>query len=49
MYVGVLLMILGQSVFFRSPTIAIYLGIVWLVVHLFVLFYEEPTLHQQFA
>jgi protein-S-isoprenylcysteine O-methyltransferase Ste14 len=27
MYVGVLLMILGQSVFFRSPTIAIYLGV----------------------
>jgi len=49
MYVGVLLMILGQSVLFRSRALAAYLVVVWIIVHLFVLFYEEPRLQKQFG
>lgn len=49
MYVGVGLIIAGQAWLFRSLHIAIYLVCFWLIVHLFVLFYEEPTLHKQFG
>ena len=49
MYIGVLLMVLGQAVFFRSSRIALYAAVLWLLFHLFVLFYEEPTLARQFG
>jgi protein-S-isoprenylcysteine O-methyltransferase Ste14 len=49
MYVGVGLTVLGQSVLFRSWHIAEYLMVFAIVVHLFVLFYEEPTLQKQFG
>jgi protein-S-isoprenylcysteine O-methyltransferase Ste14 len=48
MYVGVGLIVLGQSLLFRSSHIAEYLVFFAVVVHLFVLFYEEPTLQKQF-
>jgi len=49
MYIGVALVIGGQAWLFHSLHIAIYLACVLLIVHLFVLFYEEPTLHRQFG
>jgi protein-S-isoprenylcysteine O-methyltransferase Ste14 len=49
MYIGVSLVIGGQAWLFHSLHIAIYMVCMLLVVHLFVLFYEEPTLHQQFG
>ena len=49
MYVGVGLIVLGQSVLFRSRHIAEYLIFFAVVVRLFVLFYEEPTLQKQFG
>src|SRR4030088_2311312 len=36
------LMSAGQAWLFRSWQIATYLACFWLIVHLFVLFYEEP-------
>ncbi len=48
MYVSVLLVLLGESVFFGSRRLLLYAGIVWLAFHLFVLIYEEPTLRRQF-
>lgn len=49
MYIGVALIIGGQAWLFHSPHIAIYLAGFWLVAHLFVLLYEEPTLCRQFG
>lgn len=49
MYIGVALVIAGQAWLFHSPHIAIYLCCVLVIVHFFVLFYEEPTLKRQFG
>lgn len=49
MYVSVLLVLLGQSVLFQSLRILEYAGVAWLVSHLFVLCYEEPTLRRKFG
>ena len=49
MYLGVLLVIAGQAIFFESRGFAIY-GAVWFAfVHLFTMVYEEPTLRQSFG
>ena len=49
MYIGVALVVAGQAWLFHSIKTAIYLACVGLVVHLFVVFYEEPTLARQFG
>lgn len=49
MYVGVVLILLGESVLFASATLLGYALLAWVVVHLFVVFYEEPTLRQKFG
>jgi protein-S-isoprenylcysteine O-methyltransferase Ste14 len=49
MYLGVLLAIAGQAWLFRSRDTVLYLACLWLGFHLFVLFYEEPTLKKQFG
>ena len=49
MYAGVLLILLGESITFASLPILQYGVIVWLFFHLFVVFYEEPTLRQKFG
>ena len=48
MYIGVALVIGGQAWLFHSLHIAIYMVCMLLTVHLFVVFYEEPTLRKQF-
>jgi protein-S-isoprenylcysteine O-methyltransferase Ste14 len=48
MYIGVGLVIGGQAWLFHSPHIAIYTVCMLLTAHLFVVFYEEPTLRKQF-
>ena len=49
MYVGVLLVILGQAALFSAPRVAEYGAFCILLAHGFVLFYEEPTLQRQFG
>ena len=49
MYLGVALVIGGQAWLFHSKHIALYMVCMLLVAHLFVVFYEEPTLHRQFG
>jgi protein-S-isoprenylcysteine O-methyltransferase Ste14 len=49
MYIGVALVVLGQAVLFRSWHILEYLAVIVLAAHLFVLFYEEPTLARRFG
>jgi len=49
MYIGVALIIGGQAWLFHSWHIAIYMACMLLTAHLFVIFYEEPTLRKQFG
>ena len=49
MYIGVLIMVVGQAVFFRAGHLLYYAAFVMVTVHLFVLFYEEPHLRKQFG
>ncbi len=49
MYIGVGLVIGGQAWLFHSRHIAIYMVCMLLTAHLFVVFYEEPTLRKQFG
>jgi protein-S-isoprenylcysteine O-methyltransferase Ste14 len=49
MYAGVLLILLGESVLFASTILLGYALLAWLVSHLFVVFYEEPTLRRKFG
>jgi protein-S-isoprenylcysteine O-methyltransferase Ste14 len=49
MYIGVALVIGGQAWLFHSWRIAIYMACMLVTAHLFVIFYEEPTLRKQFG
>jgi protein-S-isoprenylcysteine O-methyltransferase Ste14 len=49
MYVGVLLIVVGEAILFGSLRLLIYAAILWLAFHMFVVFYEEPTLREQFG
>jgi protein-S-isoprenylcysteine O-methyltransferase Ste14 len=49
MYVAVAWMILGQGLLLGDPRILLYLMIPCLAAHLFVVFYEEPTLRKSFG
>ena len=49
MYVAVVAVILGQSLFHGSARVLEYGALVWLAFHLFVLAYEEPTLRAKYG
>jgi protein-S-isoprenylcysteine O-methyltransferase Ste14 len=49
MYVGVLLVLAGESLTFQSLRILTYAAIAFFVVNLFVIFYEEPALKRKFG
>jgi protein-S-isoprenylcysteine O-methyltransferase Ste14 len=49
MYVGVELVVLGEAWLFSSPRLLGYALLLGLCFHLFVVFYEEPTLTKQFG
>jgi protein-S-isoprenylcysteine O-methyltransferase Ste14 len=49
MYVGVLAMILGHFLWFGYWNLLIYAILVFLAFHLFVVYYEEPTLRRNFG
>jgi protein-S-isoprenylcysteine O-methyltransferase Ste14 len=49
MYVAVVSMVLGQGLFFGNPHLLVYGFLAWLVTFLFVVTYEEPTLHRTFG
>jgi protein-S-isoprenylcysteine O-methyltransferase Ste14 len=49
MYVSVVTILLGESIFFMSRPILIEAGIFFVMANLFVAFYEEPALRQQFG
>jgi protein-S-isoprenylcysteine O-methyltransferase Ste14 len=49
MYLGVLLVLLGEVVFFQSLALLGYAAVWLLIVHLNVIVYEEPNLRRKFA
>jgi protein-S-isoprenylcysteine O-methyltransferase Ste14 len=49
MYVSVVAAILGQGLLLGNVSLLEYGGLVWLLFHLFVLIYEEPTLRASFG
>lgn len=49
MYIGVLLVLHGEVFLFQSPVLFLYSLAVFLAFHLFVVFYEEPWLCNQFG
>ena len=49
MYVAVLAVILGQALLFANARLLAYGAAFWLACHLFVVFYEEPTLRRSFG
>jgi len=49
MYVGVVMVVVGEALFLQSFAILRYAGIAWLGFHLFVVLYEEPTLREKFG
>ncbi|GAB2672187.1 methyltransferase family protein [Kribbella swartbergensis] len=49
MYVGLLLVILGQALLFGQLSLLLYAAVIWAVTATFVHWYEEPTLAGQFG
>ena len=48
MYVAVVSLILGQGLIFGDIRVLVYGLCAWLLTHIFVLIYEEPTLRRSF-
>jgi protein-S-isoprenylcysteine O-methyltransferase Ste14 len=49
MYVGIFLILLGHFLWFKFILLIVYLVITFVIVHVFVKFYEEPTLKRTFG
>ena len=49
MYIAVLLVLLGEAIFFVSLALFIYTVLVWALFHLVVIYYEEPRLRKEFG
>jgi protein-S-isoprenylcysteine O-methyltransferase Ste14 len=48
-YAAVVIMLLGEALVFAALVLALYAVMVWLVLHVLVLIYEEPTLRRGFG
>src|SRR5215813_8660574 len=49
MYVSVATILIGEAIWFMSAAITIEVGVFMVLVYLFVVAYEEPTLRRQFG
>ena len=49
MYIAALLVLTGETILFESAMVLIYAAIVFSVFHLWIIFYEEPTLRRKFG
>lgn len=49
MYVGVLLILLGEALFFESAGLLLYTAFMFALFQLFIVLYEEPTLWRRFG
>jgi protein-S-isoprenylcysteine O-methyltransferase Ste14 len=48
MYIGVLLILIGETIFFQSISLLIYSFCIFLMFNAFILFLEEPRLRKDF-
>jgi protein-S-isoprenylcysteine O-methyltransferase Ste14 len=49
LYVALVAAILGQALLTGSAALLVYGAVIWLMFHLFVIAYEEPTLRRSFG
>jgi protein-S-isoprenylcysteine O-methyltransferase Ste14 len=49
MYLGILIALAGEVLLFRSRGMILFAFLFWLACHLFVYFYEEPTLTRRYG
>lgn len=49
MYIAVGLVLGGEAILFQSYNLVVYALLAWLACHLFVVFYEEPTLKKKYG
>lgn len=49
MYIGVMLLLMGEAIFWQSLVLAAYAGIVFLAFNLFIILHEEPRLKRDFG
>jgi protein-S-isoprenylcysteine O-methyltransferase Ste14 len=49
MYIGAGMTLAGAALYYESLSILVYTGLFFLIAHLFVVFYEEPTLRRTFG
>jgi protein-S-isoprenylcysteine O-methyltransferase Ste14 len=49
MYVGITLVLLGEALLFESAILFLYAGFLLVCAHLFIVYYEEPTLRRLFG
>jgi protein-S-isoprenylcysteine O-methyltransferase Ste14 len=49
MYVGITLILTGEALLFESAVLFLYAGFLLVCAHLFIVFYEEPTLKRLFG
>jgi len=49
MYLAVVSVVLGEAMVFESARLVVYALLVWVISHLFVILYEEPTLRGRFG
>jgi protein-S-isoprenylcysteine O-methyltransferase Ste14 len=48
-YVSAVLVLVGEALLWEAPALVLYAGLFWIASHLFVIGYEEPTLHRRFG
>ena len=49
MYVGITLILLGEALLFEAAVLFLYAGLLLVCAHLFIVYYEEPTLRRLFG
>ena len=49
MYVGVVFILIGEAILFQSPSLWLYLLLVFVAFHLFTIYVEEPRLKKDFG
>ncbi len=49
MYIGVIMILIGEAIFFQSRELWIYSGFVFIAFNIFILVHEEPRLRKVFG
>jgi protein-S-isoprenylcysteine O-methyltransferase Ste14 len=49
MYIGVMMILIGEAIFFQSVNLWIYLLVVFIGFNIFILLHEEPRLRRDFG